>query len=71
MERPTDLDKYKKWLEEELGYRGIDGKVKRRYESVSLLVRSEFEQTDFWKCLRKELEESEAAYKMKKMDTHF
>src|SRR4030043_1583327 len=64
MERPTDLDKYEKWLNEELGYR-IDAKVKRRYETVSLLVRSEFEQTDFWKCFKKELEESEAAYRLK------
>jgi hypothetical protein len=64
MERPTDLEKYENWLKEELGYR-IDAKVKRRYERVSLLVRSEFAQTDFWKCLKKELEESEAAYRLK------
>jgi hypothetical protein len=64
MEQPTNLEKYEKWLEEELGYK-IDAKVKRRYETVSLLVRSEFEQTDFWKCLKKELEESEAAYRLK------
>ena len=64
MERPTDLNQYEKWLEEELGYR-ITARVKRRYETVSLLVRSGFEQTDFWKCLKKELEESEAAYQLK------
>ena len=64
MERPTDLEKYEKWLKEELGYR-IDAKVKRRYETVRLLVRSGFEQTYFWKCLKKELEESEAAYRLK------
>jgi hypothetical protein len=64
MERPTDLDKYKKWLNEELGCK-IDAKVKRRYDTVSLLIRSEFEKTDFWKCLKKELEESEAVYRLK------
>ncbi|MBI4286417.1 MAG: hypothetical protein HY670_11055 [Chloroflexi bacterium] len=64
MERPTDLDTYEKWLKEELRCK-IDAKVKRRYETVSLLVRSEFEQTDFWKCLKHELEESEAAYRLK------
>jgi hypothetical protein len=64
MERPTDLNQYEKWLEEELKHK-ITAKVKRRYETVSLLVRSEFEQTDFWKCLKKELEESEAAYRLK------
>lgn len=63
MERPTDLEKYEKWLKEEHGY--SRGKAERRYESVSLLVRSEFKQTDFWKCLKKELEESEAAYRLK------
>lgn len=64
MERPTNLEQYEKWLEEERGYR-ITEKLKRRYESVSLLVYSEFKKTDFWKCLKKELEESEAAYRLK------
>lgn len=63
MERPTDLEQYEKWLKEELGYR-IDAKVKRRYETVRLLVRSEFEQIDFWKCLKTELAECEATYRM-------
>lgn len=62
MERPTDLDEYENWLKEEFGYRR--GKAKRRYESVSLLVRSEFEKTDFWKCLKTELAECEATYRM-------
>ncbi len=64
MERPTDLVQYEKWLREELGHK-ITARVKKRYETVSLLVRSEFAKTDFWKCLKKELEESEAAYQLK------
>lgn len=64
MERPTDLVQYEKWLEEELGHR-ITGRVRRRYETVSLLVHSEFEKTDFWKCLKTELAECEAAYQLK------
>lgn len=64
MERPTSLDQYEKWLKEELGFR-IDAKARRRYETVSLLVRYEFQQTDFWRCLKQELEECDAAYRLR------
>jgi len=63
MERPKNITEYERWLKQELGHR-IDHRIKGRYESVALLVRSQFEQTEFWKCLRAELAECEAAYRL-------
>ena len=63
MERPTNIIEYKGWLKEELAHR-IDHRIIGRYESVALLVRSQFEHTEFWKCLRAELAECDAAYRL-------
>lgn len=65
MERPTTLDEYERWRKQELGHR-IDARTKRRYNSVALLVRSVFEQTEFWKRLGPELAECEAAYRLQR-----
>lgn len=63
MERPKNITEYEGWLKQELGHR-IDHRIKGRYESVVLLVRSQFEQMEFWKCLKTELAECDASYRL-------
>ena len=61
MNKPNDIDEYKKWLKEEHNVE-ISDRTRTYYESVAVKIKSEFEKSDFWRQLVGNLQEYDHKY---------
>ena len=59
--KPKDIDEYKKWLKEEHNVE-ISDRTRTYYESVAVKIKLEFEKSDFWRQLVGNLQEYDYKY---------
>ncbi len=63
--KPTDIDEFKIWLKDELKY-DLNEEYKYYYGTVVTQLKNNFENSDYWKCILKELPEMNDKYFLEK-----
>jgi hypothetical protein len=59
--KPEDVDKYKKWLLDNLKFK-VDSKVENHYESIAARIKTDFELSQPWTDLNKKLTDYSSEY---------
>ena len=64
MKKPKDMEEYKDWFKEQHNI-AISAKTQTYYESVTNNIKRDFEKSDFWSQLTKNLDEYNSEYHVK------
>jgi len=64
VEKPKDIEEYKKWLKEQHGVT-VTERTKRYYEAVAAKIKKDFEQSEFWIEIVENLRRYEEEYLLK------